>query len=177
MIAPLQRRVLLMVARGVIKTVKDTGKIQKMQVLALADEVIDGLDRIQQVGFTSRPKAGAQAVVLFMGGNRDHGVVIATDDGSVRPKDLGEGEAAVYSYGGYQVRVLASKIQIGKAGTWETMVVGEKLAELLGSLLGELITHTHPAPGAPPTNAAAFTTMKADYITNDKILAKDGGRF
>lgn len=176
-IAPLQRRILLMVARGLVGTVTDSSGIQRVQVSALADEVIDGLERVQQYGFTGHPKPGSQAVVLFLGGNRDHGVVIACDDGSIRPKDLSAGESAQYSFGKYQVRVKNDKIQVGKDGTWETIVVGETLAELLGHIIDDLATHTHAAPGAPPTTAATIVLRKTNYITNEKILGKDGGRF
>lgn len=176
-IAPLQRRILLMVARGVIKTVTDSSKIQKLQLSVLADEVTDKIDRIQEYGFTSRPKAGAQAVILFLGGNRDHGVVIATEDGQVRPVDLDEGESAIYSFEGYQVRMRNDRIEIGKGGTWETTVMGETLAALLGDLISKIASHVHGPPGSPATTAADFTALKTNYIDNDAVLAKDGGAF
>lgn len=174
---PLQRRVFGMIARGVVKSIDDSGKLQKLQLQILADEVVDRVNRIQEYGFASRPKAGAQAVVLFLGGNRDHGVVVGVEDGEIRPKDLAEGEASVYSFGKYQVRVKNDRIQVGKDGTWETVVVGETLAELLGYMIDDLAQHTHPAPGAPPATAAAITARKGAYVTNGKILAKTGGRF
>lgn len=176
-IAPLQRRILLMVARGVIQTVNDSDKIQKLQLSVLADEVTDKIDRIQEFGFTSRPKAGAQAVILFLGGNRDHGVVIGTEDGQVRPVDLDEGECAIYSFDGYQVRVRADRIEVGKSGTWETTVMGETLTTLLGDLISKVASHVHGPPGSPPTTAADFTALKTNYIDNEAVLAKDGGAF
>lgn len=177
MIAPLRRRILSMVTRGIIRAVTDSGSIQKLQVSLLADELVDGVDRVQEYGFTSRPIPGGEVVAVFIGGNRDHGVVIASDDRRSRPTDLAEGEAAVYSSGKYQVRVGTDRIRVGKDGVFETVVVGETLAELLGHLIDDLAAHTHGAVGAPPATASTITGRKASYLTNEKILAKDGGRF
>lgn len=174
---PIKRKISMMVARGRVELVTDAKKIQQMQATFLADETLDRLERIQEFGFTSTPKPGAQVVALFLNGSRDHGVIIACDDGTVRPQDVAEGEAAVYSYGKYQVRVKNDRIQVGKDGTYETVVVGETLAELLGKLIDDLATHTHGAPGAPPTQATTISARKDSYITNNKILAEDGGRF
>lgn len=90
---------------------------------------------------------------------------------------LSTGEAALYSVGGFLVRVFADRIQVGKGDDYQTTVCGEYLAELLDSLLTTLASHTHASPGAPPTQAAQFTSMKSNYVDNEKILAKDGGGF
>jgi len=99
-VAPIKRRIMLAIARGIIKSVTDTTNLQQMKIDVLADETIDKLDRVQNYGFTSVPKAGAEAVILFLGGNRDHGVVIATDDRATRLKSLSPGDAAIYTTSG-----------------------------------------------------------------------------
>lgn len=98
--APIKRRIMLAIARGVIQSVKDTTGLQQMKLDLLADETIDRLDRVQNYGFTSVPKVGAEAVVLFLGGNRDHGVIIAADDRATRLKSLSPGDAAMYTTSG-----------------------------------------------------------------------------
>ena len=100
LIAPVKRRVMNMVARAVIESVKDSSKLQQMKLKILADETIDRLDRVQNYGFTSVPKSGAEAVVLFLGGDRSHGVIIAADDRDNRLKNLSEGDAAIYTASG-----------------------------------------------------------------------------
>lgn len=94
---------------------------------------------------------------------------------------LASGEAAVYSFGGFLLRVFGDKIQVGKRSgdsyTFETVVAGETLVELLVSLLDAIAAHTHPSIGSPPSNAPTFTTLKSNYAENGKILVKDGGRF
>lgn len=102
-LAPIQRRVMLMVVRSVIILADDSGKVQRLQMQLLADETVDDVDRIQEYGFTSRPLPGAEAVTLAVGGNRDHLVVIATEDRRTRPKDLLAGEVKVYHFLGYNL--------------------------------------------------------------------------
>jgi phage baseplate assembly protein V len=100
---PMRDRIKMMVARGVIKAISDSGGIQTLQAGLLADELKDGLERFQQYGFTSHPHAGAEAAIMFMGGNRDHGVVIAVDDKRYRLKGLQGGEVALYTDEGDKV--------------------------------------------------------------------------
>lgn len=97
------------------------------------------------------------------------------------PEPGAVGETIVYSMGGYEVKVANGQISLGKGGEFETMVVGDTLKEFLILLLNHIIAHTHignlGAPTSPPQNASDFTSAKADFVDNDKILAKDGGRF
>lgn len=132
-------------------------------------------------GFVSRAAQGTISVIARIGDHFGNRMVIGHRDKN-RPSDLAEGESAVYSVGGYTVKIANGKVQLGKGGTYETAVVGETLAELLGKMLDEILKHKHicSAPGAfgsPPDNAAQFTQQKADYVSNNKILAQDGGRF
>jgi phage gp45-like len=96
MMAPIKRRVMLMIGRGIVRVVNDALKWQEVQVSLLEGEVRDGVERVQQYGFTSHPQVGAEAVVVFLGGNRDHGLVIAVDDRRYRLKNLVAGEVALY---------------------------------------------------------------------------------
>lgn len=96
-IQPIKARLSNMVARGTLGTVGDGSKLQTGQVNLLADEVKDGVERFQQYGFTSVPHAGAEAVVLFPGGTRDHGLILAVDDRRYRLTGLQGGEVALYT--------------------------------------------------------------------------------
>lgn len=95
---PLQRRVRLMVGRAVIKLVSDAAKVQGLQVSLLEGEVRDGVERFQQYGFSSVPLAGCEAVMVCVGGNRDHGIVIATEDRRYRVVGLPGGAVAIYTH-------------------------------------------------------------------------------
>ncbi|MEW6612712.1 MAG: phage baseplate assembly protein V [Pseudomonadota bacterium] len=90
-------KVRLMVGRAILAAISDAGAIQTAQAQLLADETHDDMERIQEYGFTSVPLPGAEGVAVFVGGNRDHGLIIATDDRRCRKKDLQGGEVALYT--------------------------------------------------------------------------------
>src|SRR3989339_826236 len=94
--APLRRRVQLMIGRAVIAAVGDGSACQTLQVTALSGEVLDGVERIQEYGFTSHPHQGAEAVLLAVGGNRSHGLVVVAGDRRYRLTGLAAGEVALH---------------------------------------------------------------------------------
>lgn len=94
---PIKRRVHLMISRAVMSALVDTSGRQFVQVSALKGETKDNVERIQQYGITSHPHAGAQAILLCVGGNRAHPVVIAVDDPRYRHTSLEAGEVCIYT--------------------------------------------------------------------------------
>ncbi len=109
---PIRRRVQLMVGRAVIKAVGDGSICQTLQITALKGEVLDGVERITEYGFTSHPHPGAEAVVLAVGGNRDHAVVIAAGDRRYRVTGLAAGEVALHDDQGQVVKLSRTGIEI-----------------------------------------------------------------
>lgn len=103
--APLRRRVMLLVGRAIVRLSNDAGGLQTCQLGLLAHETREGVERLQEYGFTSRPHDGAEAVAVFVGGNRDHGLVIAIDDRRYRLRELEQGEVALYDDLGQVVRL------------------------------------------------------------------------
>lgn len=114
MLRPLTQRIQLMVGRAVLQLVDDSTKLQSVQIMLLADELRDQVERFQNYGFTSVPLAGAEAVAVAVAGNRDHALVIAVDDRRYRLKGLAEGEVAIYTDEG-------DKIHIKRGGTIEVV--------------------------------------------------------
>lgn len=96
-VAPLRDRVMLMVARGVVERVRDNRKLQEVQAQVGAGQLAGRLERFQEYGFTSKPKPGAECVAVFVGGNRDHGLVVAVDDRRYRITGMESGEVAIYT--------------------------------------------------------------------------------
>lgn len=96
-VAPVARRMRLSIGRGLIKLIDDTQKCQEVQVALLADEVHDKIERFQEFGFTSVPPEGAEAITVSVTADRSHSVVIATEDRRYRPKNLKQGEVALYT--------------------------------------------------------------------------------
>lgn len=89
--------------RGVLHLVKSADNIQKVQVSGLADETLQDVEFMQHFGFTSVPPANTQAVILPIGGQTSHGIVIATENGTFRVKNLQGGEVAVYDESGSSI--------------------------------------------------------------------------
>ncbi|AMK09656.1 hypothetical protein AWY79_00300 [Pseudodesulfovibrio indicus] len=96
-LAPLRRKVMLLVSRAVLTLADDETTLQTLQAKLLGDEVLSSLERFQQYGFTSVPHAGAEAVALSLGGNRSHTIIINVDDRRYRLKGLENGEVALYT--------------------------------------------------------------------------------
>ena len=108
---PLVRRVRNAAARGVVRLVNDEAKMQALQVGLLADETADGIERFQEYGFRSYPFAGAEAAVIFLGGDRSHGLAVAVDDRRYTVA-LDEGEVAIFDDQGQRVHIKRDRIDI-----------------------------------------------------------------
>ena len=158
-VAPLARRVDNLVSRGVVKNVDDGKKLQELQVLLLDTELRDEIERFQNYGFTSAPSAGAEAVVIFPGGRRAHGLAICVDDRQYRVISLADGEVCVYDKTGSMIVLKASgDIELiphsGKVKvTGDVEASGDVKA---GSI--SLKNHTHAAGSLQYVNAGGTPT-------------------
>jgi len=96
-LAQIMRRLDMMVARGASTGISDGGGMQTMQADMLEGEAIDELERFQSFGISSVPPAGSDVLAVFIGGNRDQGVVLAINDRGSRPTGLQAGETMIYN--------------------------------------------------------------------------------
>lgn len=99
-IAPIQRKVLLTIGRGIILATKDSDGIQVIQGSFLAGETKSDVEKMHHFGFSSHAPKGSDCIMVCVGGNRENGIIIATESRQYRFKDLGEGEVALYSQSG-----------------------------------------------------------------------------
>lgn len=161
MLAPVERRVMNMIARGVIESITDTAGIQKVKLSLLADEILEGKERIQEYGFTSVPLAGAEAVMIFLGGNRDHGVIIATDDRRTRLKSLLAGDVALWTAsGGKLILRNADKKLEGLVGKIAIANASDDLITVLSDLCAWLQSaHVITAMGPQPFTPTDLTSL------------------
>lgn len=102
---PWKNRILLLVGRGILLATKDSTDIQQLQVTLLAGEVKDQVELMGHFGLASHAPKNSDVVMLSVGGNRDHGIVISTESREFRFKNLGEGEVALYSKDGDYVHL------------------------------------------------------------------------
>lgn len=166
--SPLLTRLANLVSRVVLRRVDDSKRMQLVQLTALEGETRADVERVQQYGFTSVPKDGAEAVALFPGGFREHGFVIATDDRRYRLTGLQAGEVAIYTDQGDKVvierggtiRVTAStKVVVAAplvelAGNADAVALASKVNDRLAHLEAAFNAHMHPTaalgPPSPP---------------------------
>lgn len=97
LLAAFHRRLVLLASRAVVLQSTDSGALQRLQVRALAGEALDGVERLGEYGFASRPLPGATGLLVCLGGNRDHPVMVGTEDTRHRLRDLEPGEVALYT--------------------------------------------------------------------------------
>jgi phage baseplate assembly protein V len=160
LLRPLHVRLSNLVSRGVVTRVTDSGKLQTLQLGLLSEETRDAVERFQQYGFTSVPIAGAEAVVLFVGGRRDHGLVVAVDDKRHRKSGLQAGEVAVYSQAGASVVLKADgSVEVTPKPGATVTLAGSADAVAKGSALNTAITNLGTAI------ASALTAMGASPAT------------
>lgn len=112
MMAPVEGRVRLMIARAIVRLVDDTPMAQALQIDLLADEQQDAVERLQNYGLTAVPHAGAEALVACVGGLRSHAVVIAVEDRRYRVTGLQTGEVALYDDLGNMVKLGRDELAI-----------------------------------------------------------------
>lgn len=163
-LGPIRRSINLMVGRAVVSLVNDALKMQGVQVQLLADEVRDNVERFQNYGFTSHPHPEAEAIVVSIGGNRNHAVVIAVDDRRYRLKGLAAGEVALYTDEG-------DKIVLKRGGIIEvTAATKTRIVAPLVEMTGELnVTGKITGLGGMAISGGAGSTFGGGTLTHDGV--------
>lgn len=112
LLRPLAMRLRAMVTRGTLAADADDGpKMQGVQFKGQDGEV-DDAERFQTYGFTARPKAGAEVLIVNVGADASHPVVLAVDDRRYRIKGLQSGEVCVYDDQGQRITLYRDRIEV-----------------------------------------------------------------
>jgi phage gp45-like len=151
------QRVQHVIGRGRVTTGNDAGNVQLLQVKLGADEIRDNTPRLAEFGFTSMPPAGSDAVVVFIGGDRSNGAIIATGHQASRLKGLKPGEVAIFDDQGQSVFLTRAGIVINCAGLPMTIngnvTVNGKLTATTDVVGAGTSLHTHVHSGVTPGGA------------------------
>ncbi|MDF0604637.1 phage baseplate assembly protein V [Neisseriaceae bacterium TC5R-5] len=89
--------------RAVVGLIDSQGEVQTGQLAGLAGEQLQDVELFQHYGYTANPPPGSMAMVLPLGGNSEHSIVIATEHGDFRLKQLKSGEVALYTNEGSKI--------------------------------------------------------------------------
>jgi phage baseplate assembly protein V len=112
MAGPITRRIQNMLARGTVALANASTKMQSLQLNLLADETKDDVEHFEPYGFTSRPRAGAEAVAVFLDGDRSNGIAVVVADRRYRLTGLAEGDVALHDDKGQSIVLGADGITI-----------------------------------------------------------------
>jgi phage baseplate assembly protein V len=166
-ISPLGAGIRQMIARAVIDRVNDATPAQTVQFHRYAGMVVDdGAERFAEYGFTSVPLAGAELVVVFLGGSRDHPIVIATQDRRYRLVGLENGEVAIHDDLGHKVHLTRTGPVIDGAGH-EVKIVNApsvRCETALFKVTGDIIDQ---CDGATPRSMAAMRAIYDAHIHDE----------
>lgn len=151
-----------MIGRAIIRAVTDTTKLQSMQVSLFKKEVSDKVDRMGEYGFSSNPPVGSEAVIVFPGGDRSHGIVIATENREHRMQTA-PGESALYNDQSMHVHLKANGTAEHVAAKFQFQGANYELLDELSKLVQAIIdarvaTALGPQPLLNPGDP--FTTIK-----------------
>lgn len=187
-----------MVGRAVLSAVDNSETTQKVQVVALYDETITGIERFQEYGFETRPEKDAEVLVVFINGNRDQGIAACVHDRRYRPQDLAPGDVALYTSedggtgdhrihlkkSGKEIDINANKIiskateiKFGAASGHKPVCI-EDLVDAINNFISTYNGHTHSVtvPATPFTGPTAVPgatetpLTKSNYITQEVEL-------
>ncbi len=165
-------RVSVSAARGTIESVNDDPKMQEVGVKFLHDEQADTVEHMLPYGmsFKAQPPDGsgkAEAVAIFLNGNRSHALVVAVGDRRYRLKGLKDGEFAIHDDQG-------QKVHFTRAGT--VIDGGSKKLPITANVGDTRVTIKDKAVTVDPTSSGTVTLggHEGDGGTYDFVMTASG---
>lgn len=162
----LYRRLLMAIGRGETRVVDDTKPVQMVQVFFGPLETRDNTPRVGEYGLVSNPPSGTDCVVLFVGGDRDNGVIVATNNKAARKKNLAPGEVALHNDKGDYIHFKADRTIEVVAGT--KVKVTSPIVEVVASTKVTLTTPLVECSG--DLTATGTITATVDVVGGGKHL-------
>jgi phage gp45-like len=161
-----------MITRGKVAAAT-VGPRTVMQVTGLDNETFDGVELLLPPGYTARPAANADVMILQCNGTRDHKVALAGDTVGQVQIDLAPGEFGLVGFGSIiifrqnQLEVkstqpvnVSSTMPVSITSTQNialsapvitTTAAGSGQPVCLEAFFTWAASHTHPGTGAPTT--------------------------
>lgn len=146
--------------RAIIQSVIE-GTIKRVTAAGRSDETITDREAMEHYGFTSRPLAGAEAIII---NNGNHFVMIAGDDRRYRIAIV-EGEVCIYTDEGDHIRLKRNKEILISSGNKVTI---EATNDVVINTINATINASAKADVNTPAatiNASATALVKAPAVT------------
>jgi hypothetical protein len=124
-------------------------------------EPFDDVEVFGNVGFSSRPRGGgnAEVILLHVGGQSDHPVVVATRDRSIEI-EIEEDETIIFNSTGACVRVTAAgDVLIGDKDATHPVARGDVMEAKLNALIAEFQAHGHVGGSGSPVTTVTPTSV------------------
>lgn len=134
LVAPLRSRIMGLVALAEVRLARESSTFRELQLRIRGKTTPDDFQHVEPYGFTSAPGAGAEAVVLNLGGDQSQPIVIAVGDRRYRIQ-VDEGEVAVYHRDGHKIVLRDDRITV-EAPLVEVHTTGTTLTIANGVLTG-----------------------------------------
>ena len=129
----LKRLIQNVVKTGVVRATQ-ANKMQGVSVETQVDHDAAEIQHYEPFGFTSHPKAKAEAIVLDVRGT-DQSICIMVADSRYRLTTLDEGEVALYNEAGSVVKLGATSIDITAVGDVSVTCSGDASVDASGDVL------------------------------------------
>lgn len=190
-LAPIKRKIFLLVGRSILAAINDEESTQKLQLKLLSDEIATDAEHFENYGFSAYPWEDAEALATFINGNRDHGIVVVVHDRRYRPDYLTQGEAVVFTdedkTEAFRVHLKRGRILNLKCtdldedvtnnrtldvGKDDTITITEDKTETIGGSKSETITGVRLITAASETKTldTAFTVI----VNTNAMIDSDG---
>lgn len=134
LVAPLKSRLMGLVSLAEVRLRRETSAFRELQLQRRGKVTPDDFQHVEPYGFTSAAGAGAEAVVLNLGGDQAQPIVIAVGDRRYRVQ-VDEGEVAIYHREGHKIVMREDRITV-EAPLVEVHTTGATLTIANGVLTG-----------------------------------------
>lgn len=108
LLAPIQRRIRQIATRAVIAVIDTETTLVTLRARISESEVLDGLEYFEPYGFTTSPPPSSEALLVSLGGRREHTVVVQVASRKYRLVGLESGDVALYNQNGDKFVMKAS---------------------------------------------------------------------
>ncbi len=147
--------------RGIGTRVNSAPVVMLVQCDALSGEQLQAMEYFQHYGMTSNPPAGFMYVALPIGGKTAHSIIVGTEHGSYRLKNLAPGETAIYDDQGQKIHITRTGIVVDGAGLPVTITDTPKVR-----METALLEVTGEVKDRCDTTGKTMSSMRTTYNTH-----------